>query len=328
MINQSDIPFRLLVRRYNASLVYTQMLLPERLLEDKDYLEFHTRGLHGLNDMPIVVQLCENNLEVVVRAARKVVDKADAIDINLGCPQDAAREGHYGGYLLGQRDWPLVESIVSALSHSLNVPVSAKLRLCQNTATTHELGARLEAAGASWLTLHARHVSARRRRQGMADLSQVKELKSRVGVPVVSNGNVKTWEDVVANRAQTGADGVMVGETLLANPCLFANIIPDPVRISLEYLDICREHPDTATMQTIQTHVRHIVDHQCGRRPWYNRFRATLGKCETVDEIERILRVKVQRWRGLPPLMEEDDDDDAADEDEGSEDTRQQDQDG
>ncbi len=107
---------------------------------------------------------------------------------------------------------------VSALSHSLNVPVSAKLRLCQNIPSTHDLGARIEAAGASWLTLHARHVSARRRRQGAADLSQIKELKSRVGVPVVSNGNVKTWEDVVANRAQTGADGVMVGETLLANP--------------------------------------------------------------------------------------------------------------
>lgn len=133
MINQSDIPFRLLVRRYNASLVYTQMLLPERLLEDKDYLEFHTRGLHDLKDTPVVVQLCGNDPEVVVRAARKVVDKADAmgacsfpicahdhshwsfarrrVDINLGCPQDAAREGHYGGYLLGQRDWPLVESI-------------------------------------------------------------------------------------------------------------------------------------------------------------------------------------------------------------------------
>ena len=43
---------------------------------------------------------------------------------------------------------------------------------------------------------------------------------------------------------------------------LFADVAPDPVKISLEYLDICREHPDTATIQTIQTHVRHFVDHQ------------------------------------------------------------------
>ena len=39
-----------------------------------------------------------------------------------------------------------------------------------------------------------------------------------------------------------------------------------------------------------------------GRRPWFNKFRATLGRCQTVDEIERLLRVKVQRWGGLAPL--------------------------
>ncbi|KAI8968816.1 FMN-linked oxidoreductase [Trametes punicea] len=302
MVNQSDLPFRLLVRRYNASLVYTQMLLPDRLLNDQDYLEFYTRGLRDALDAPVVVQLCGNDPETVVRAARRVVDKADAIDLNLGCPQDAAREVHYGGYLLDKKDWPLVESIVSALSQSLPVPISAKLRLCQNTAATPDLGARLEAAGASWLALHARHVSARRRRQGAADLSQVRVLRERVRIPVVSNGNVRTWEDVVRNKEETGADGIMVGETLLENPCLFANVTPDPVKISLEYLNICREHPETATMQTMQTHVRHFVDHQCGRKPWFNKFRAALGRCSTIEQIERLMRVKVQRWRGLTPL--------------------------
>jgi tRNA-dihydrouridine synthase 1 len=34
-----------------------------------------------------------------------------APDLNLGCPQDAAREGHFGAYLLGQKDWQLVENI-------------------------------------------------------------------------------------------------------------------------------------------------------------------------------------------------------------------------
>ncbi|KAI0628452.1 FMN-linked oxidoreductase [Trametes polyzona] len=313
MVNQSDLPFRVLVRRYNTSLVYTQMLLPERLLNDQDYLEFHTKGLREAPDTPVVVQLCGNDPEVVLNAAKKVVDKADAIDLNLGCPQETAREGHYGGYLLDKKDWPVVESIVSALSTSLPVPISAKLRLCQNTSSTPDLGERLEAAGASWLTLHARHVSARRRRQGAADLAQVRVLKSRVRIPVVSNGNVRTWEDVQRNRAETGADGVMVGETLLANPCLFANVTPDPVKISLEYLALCREYPGTATMATIQTHVRHFVDHQCGRRPWFNKFRAALGQCASVDDIERLLRVKVQRWRGLAPLRagEEEDDDES-----------------
>lgn len=79
MVNQSDLPFRTLVRRYNASLVYSQMLLPERLLNDQDYLEFHLRGLREEYDRPVVIQLCGNDPDVVVRAARQVVDRADAI---------------------------------------------------------------------------------------------------------------------------------------------------------------------------------------------------------------------------------------------------------
>ena len=32
-------------------------------------------------------------------------------DLNLGCPQDIAREEHFGAYLLGKKDWPLVQDI-------------------------------------------------------------------------------------------------------------------------------------------------------------------------------------------------------------------------
>ena len=49
-----------------------------------------------------------------------------------------------------------------------------------------------------------------------------------------------------------------------------------------------------------------------GRRPWFNKFRAALGRCDTVDAIEKLLRVKVQRWRGLLPLLHEDADDEDA----------------
>ena len=158
-------------------------------------------------------------------------------DLNLGCPQDIAREEHFGAYLLGKKDWPLVQDIgkptkrsffyifpvlnisqVSSLSRSLSVPVSAKLRLCSPASSTLALASNLEASGATFLALHARHPSARRRRQGAADLSVVKTLVEGIGVPVVSNGNVRTWDDVLQNAEFTGAGGIMVGETLLSNP--------------------------------------------------------------------------------------------------------------
>ncbi|KDR79990.1 hypothetical protein GALMADRAFT_242180 [Galerina marginata CBS 339.88] len=304
MVNQSDLPFRLLVRRYSATVVYTQMYIPEKLLADRDYLEYHIRDLTQGNDddlsRPVVAQLCGNDPEVIVRAGRKLQGYCDAIDLNLGCPQDVARAGHYGGYLLGEKDWPLVQQIVSAMSHSFTVPVSAKFRLCQPTSNTLDFAQKLEASGASWVTLHARTVSARRRRHGAADLHEVKRLKEHLQIPVISNGNVRQFHDLQDNLTLTGADGLMVGETLLDNPCLFAGTVPDPVDISLEYLNLCNDYPGTA-ISTIQTHIRHFVEFQCDRRPWFRKFRVALGMAKSVDDIESLLAFKVERWRGRPP---------------------------
>ena len=108
------------------------------------------------------------------------------------------------------------------MAHSFTKPVSTKIRLCQPVEKTLDLVERLQAQGSSWVTLHARNVSARRRRQGAADLSQVKRLKDSpsIHVPIISNGNVRSFSDLSENLNMTGADGLMVGETLLGNPWL------------------------------------------------------------------------------------------------------------
>lgn len=140
MVNQSDLPFRILTRKHGATLTYTQMLQPHRLLNDQQYLDFHLRDLQvsrqqSVFGSPVVVQLCGNDPEVIIKAARKVENWCDAVgmygfgfkidisysidlrrnvDLNLGCPQEHTRDGHYGAYLLGQKDWPLIENIGNA----------------------------------------------------------------------------------------------------------------------------------------------------------------------------------------------------------------------
>lgn len=164
------------------------------------------------------------------------------LDINLGCPQDQALEGHYGGYLLGRRDWPLVESIggyslanfptikteyvtVLALSSTLSVPVHVKIRLCNPASDTPILAVKLAQSGASVIALHARHVAIRRRRGGPAQLDWVAEVIAALKAEgldsktkVISNGNVRVFEDCENNLKMTGAEGLMIGEALLENP--------------------------------------------------------------------------------------------------------------
>jgi tRNA-dihydrouridine synthase 1 len=44
-----------------------------------------------------------------------------------------------------------------------------------------------------------------------------------------------------------------------------------------------------------------LVCSNSSRRPWFKKFRAALGATKTIEDVEKLLRIRVERWRGRPP---------------------------
>ena len=136
-----------------------------------------------------------------------------------------------GAFLLDEPE--LIEEIVRALTRSLSVPVSVKVRILPaadgsvDTPKTIAFCQRLEAAGASVICLHGRTRAQNKHLSGGCDWDAIKEAARVLNVPVVANGGISSADDAAACLAHTGAAAVMSSEALLENPALFCrNVHP------------------------------------------------------------------------------------------------------
>eukprot|EP00796_Vickermania_ingenoplastis_P009694 gene9694-6791_t len=164
MVDQSELPFRLLCRQRGATLTYTPMLHAKSFAESATYrrqflsltpvddvlqavaTQRKSAAVDDaavLVDRPVIVQLCGSNADTVLQAARYAVRgddgegpaaldgeayyRCDAVDLNLGCPQGIARRGHYGSFLM--EEWDIIHTIIHTLHVELEVPVTAKMRV-------------------------------------------------------------------------------------------------------------------------------------------------------------------------------------------------------
>ncbi|KAJ2525293.1 tRNA dihydrouridine synthase [Coemansia sp. RSA 2049] len=250
MVDQSELAWRILSRNHGAELCYTPMFHAKFFGDaNPKYRNEHwvvmAEGEGIGRDRPVVVQFCANDPDTLLRAARFVVGDADAVDLNLGCPQHIAKRGHYGSFLM--EEWELVSRLIRKLHENLEIPVTAKIRVFPEVEKTVAYAKMVEAAGAQIITVHGRLREQKGHKTGLADWAKVKAVKEAVSVPVFANGNILYYEDIQRCIDETGVDGVMSAETNLYNPAIFSGKILPTWQLAEEYLTICDSVPTNAS---------------------------------------------------------------------------------
>lgn len=208
-------------RKYGAELVYTQMFNANSFVNS---VEFREQGFTTCKyDRPLIVQFSGHEPQIMLQAAKYVEDRCDAVDINLGCPQDIARRGRYGAYLMEELD--LLAEMVSTLKQNLKVPVTCKTRIYTDFERSVRLCEVLVAAGASLLTIHGRTREEKGHKVASVNYHMIARLKQHFKdrVPIIANGGIEFVDDIPVCLSLTGADGVMTSEAILENPAFFIN---------------------------------------------------------------------------------------------------------
>ena len=125
MAGITDLPFRLICKKYGPGLVCTEMVSSKGLMYNDEKTKLL---LHSVPDeRPVAVQIFGSDVEAMKCAAEKVSEVADIIDINMGCPAPKVVKNGDGSKLLLNLE--LVEEIVKGVVKSSKVPVTVKIRL-------------------------------------------------------------------------------------------------------------------------------------------------------------------------------------------------------
>ena len=209
--------FRLLCKNHGAGLVYTSMIHDETLIRDKwvcDVID---------EERPVSIQLVGKDPKKMSEAAKIVEEKADLIDINLGCPDQDVLASQAGAFLVKHPEQMV--KMVSKVVSSVNKTVTAKIRIGWDDKSINavEVSKMLEDCGVSAIAVHGR--TRKQMYTGKADWDVIKQVKETVNVPVIGNGDIFGAEDYKAMMEKTKVDFVMIGRGCMGNPQLFENCL-------------------------------------------------------------------------------------------------------
>jgi nifR3 family TIM-barrel protein len=293
MAGVSDKAFRLIARSFGCGLVFTEMISAMGLVYEQE----KTRKIADIKgeEAPVAVQIFGSDPECMARAAL-IVEKMGAhiIDINMGCPTPKITKNGEGAALM--LDLEKSREIIKEVVQAVEVPVTVKMRKGwdKNSINCIELAGAAEQEGASAVTLHPR--TRIQFYSGRADWNMIKEVKERIKIPVIGNGDITSARKAFKMIEYTGCDGIMIGRAAMGNPFIFQETVEllengqeippaameERVNIAIKHLELaCQFKPEPVVIREMRKHFSWYIK----TMPGATRRREQINKAVTREEL-------------------------------------------
>ena len=303
MAGYTNLPFRLMAKKYGADRVTTEMVSAKGLY----YRDKKTAKLMATmpEERPVGVQIFGSDPEIIAETVARDINPLDFdfLDFNEGCPAPKIVKNGDGSALLN--DLPLLERIVSAMVKVSDKPVRVKLRLGWDDAhiVIDEAIRRVEDAGAAMAVVHGRTRAAFY--SGKADWEAIARAKTLVEIPVVANGDIDSPEAAMRCLEVTHADGLMVGRAAVGRPFIFERIkarlagkdgpLPSAgeiLNMAITHVQLVEEYADqTGPMVEMR---KQLVAYTKGM-PDSARLRQRIFTCQSAQDLTDCLRAYALR---------------------------------
>ena len=300
MAGISNASYIKLVSEMGLGFAVTELISSEAIFRGNEKTIEMLNGINDL-DVPVGVQIFGGNPNSMAKAAKYICDnyKVSFIDINMGCPvPKVALRSQAGSSLMKnpERAYDIVKSVVD----SVNVPVTVKIRSGwdSNSINAVEIAKVVEKAGASMITVHPR--TRAQGYSGQADWSIIKSVKESVSIPVIGNGDIKSYLDAKRMLDETLCDGIMIGRAAIGNPWIIKECVDYlengnlPSEISLsDRIDMIKKHikylllikPSKVVVLEMRMHISKYLKGIKGS----NYVNSLINKADSIDEIYSIL---------------------------------------
>ena len=247
MAGISDLPFRLLNRKFGAELAFIEMIncrsISHKSRRTKDMLRSTPK------DKPLGIQLLGCEDKYILKAMDVLKEyKFDILDFNAAYPAKKVVRRQEGAGLL--KDPKRLKKILKLVVKNSKVPVTVKIRAGwdKDNVNAKEVALHAQDAGINGLFIHGRTKT--QGYSGSVDYDVIREVKKALDIPVIASGDVLSAELAKKMFDETNCDGLAVARGSLGDPWIFKEI--------KEYLKTGKIIPKPAEAKVVEIMLEHL----------------------------------------------------------------------